>query len=301
MVERGRIALLGGDERQIYLARALAQRGRNVWVWGLGDVSARVCPAKVANTPEEALRGAVAVLLPMPASLDGVRVHAPLAGDESLRFSYIAEHWEGGLLLGGKLPPVVYTLQTYRPTEVIDYFQDDILQLKNALPTAEGAIAIAMRELPVTIDGIHAAVIGYGRIATVLADKLTALGAQVYLYARKPADLTRAALRHLFPMRLSTVGGRSSLCSLPRDCRVIFNTVPCPLFTHEVIETLPRDCLYIDLASAPGGIDWSAAKELGIRTVWGTALPGKCVPESAGLILAEFLDDVLETKGVDLC
>ena len=113
------------------------------------------------------------------------------------------------------------------------------------------------------MDGIHAAVIGYGRIATVLSDKLTALGAQVYLYARKERDLARAAQRHLFPMRLESVRGKkSALCYLPRDCRVIFNTVPYPLFTREVLETIPRNCLYIDLASAPGGIDWAAASDL---------------------------------------
>ena len=82
---------------------------------------------------------------------------------------------------------------------------------------------------------------------------------------------------------------------------MIFNTVPHPLFTRRVLETLPRDCLYIDLASPPGGIDWAAAKELGIPTVWGTALPGRCVPETAGEILAQTLDEILDTEGVNLC
>ena len=120
-------------------------------------------------------------------------------------------------------------------------------------------------------------------------------------YARKEKDLARAAIRHLTPMRLSADGDTNSLTRLPKSCRVIFNTVPYPLFTRSVLESLPQDCVYIDLASAPGGIDWAAARELGIHTVWGTALPGKFVPESAGIILAETVDDIMENEGVNLC
>lgn len=301
MIRSDKIALLGGDERQIYMARILAQHGWHVCVWGLGESSDRVCPAQTVRTPEEALKDARVIVLPMPASIDGIRVNCPLDRDSSLRFSALLEMWHGELLLGGKLPPVLQSCAKEGGACLIDYYDDENLQLKNALPTAEGALAIAMRELPVMLDGIHAAVIGYGRIGKVLADKLSALGAHVYLYARKPLDLTRAALRHLTPLRLSVDGGRSSLEHLPRDCRVIFNTVPYLLFTREVLEMLPTNCLYIDLASAPGGIDWAAAKELGIKTVWGTALPGKCVPESAGQILAETIELILESKGVNLC
>ena len=298
MTKTVELAILGGDERQIYMARALAQMGWRVSVWGLGDCSSVICPARIAKTPNEALEHARAVILPLPASLDGVRVNCPLDRDASLRLSSIFDVWREGLLLGGRLPPVLQSYKESHSVRLIDYYDDDILQLRNALPTAEGAIAIAMRELPVTVDGISAAVIGYGRIGTVVADKLHALGARVYLYARKQRDLTRASLCHLTPMRLISDEETKSLMRLPRDCRVIFNTVPHVLFTRDVLETLPRDCLYIDLASAPGGIDWGAARNLGIQTVWGTALPGKCVPESAGHILADTVDGILENEGV---
>ena len=301
MTKAFELAILGGDERQIFMARTLAQMGWRVSVWGLGDCASRVCPARTVETPTEALEGARAVILPLPASVDGVRVNCPLDRNASLRLSAIFDVWSDGVLLGGRLPPILYSCAESHSIRLIDYYDDDILQLRNALPTAEGAIAIAMRELPVTIDGISAAVIGYGRIATVLAEKLYALGARVYLYARKQRDLVRASLCHLTPMHLISDAQTKSLTKIPRDCRLIFNTVPHVLFTRDVLETLPRDCLYIDLASAPGGIDWGAARELGIQTVWGTALPGKCVPESAGMILADTVDGILENEEVRGC
>ena len=81
MGEIGKIAMLGGDERQIYLARALAKRGRAVYAWGLGSDFDRICPAKAVQTPSEALDGASVVLLPMPASLDGKKLDIRLIVD----------------------------------------------------------------------------------------------------------------------------------------------------------------------------------------------------------------------------
>ena len=62
----------------------------------------------------------------------------------------------------------------------------------NAVPTAEGAIQIAMEELPITIHGARALVIGYGRLGRALSQRLAGLGAKVSVAARKFADLAWA-------------------------------------------------------------------------------------------------------------
>lgn len=292
-----KIALLGGDERQIYTARMLARRGRSVHVWGLGREEKRLCPASACENPHEALADARVLILPLPCTVDGVRVNCPLERDASFRFASLFEEWKGDLVLGGRIPESLRELA--HGAEVIDYYENEALQLRNAVPTAEGAISLAMQALSVMLDGSCGAVIGYGRIATVLADKLTALGMQVYLYARKPQDLTRAGIRHLIPMSLCDRRGDSTLSRLPRNCRVIFNTVPYPLFDRAALEALPRDCVYIELASAPGGMDLIAAGELGIKRIMGGGLPGRCTPESAGEILGDVIDEILDTRGVD--
>ncbi|MBR2722153.1 MAG: dipicolinate synthase [Clostridia bacterium] len=288
-----RLTVIGGDERQLYLARDLAKKGYTVSVWGLGEVS--IPGVRKCRRWEDAVAAAHAVILPLPASVDGVRVHCPLHHeDESLRLSALFPAMEGKPLLGGRLEaPLTENAAKYGVT-CIDYFQSEITQLRNALPTAEGAIAIAMKELPVTLDGSLVAVVGYGRIGALLAEKLTALGARVLVYARKKEALVCAELHHQIPMLLTGEGKASTLAKLPKDCRAVFNTVPVWLFDREVLEHLPRSCVLIDLASAPGGIDRGAANELGIRTVWGTALPGKCTPESAGSILALGVLSLLE-------
>ena len=132
----------------------------------------------------------------------------------------------------------------------------------------------------------------------MLAEKLQALGAHVTVYARRREALTQAELHHHSTGRLICRNGRSTPDAFPKGVRVIFNTVPERIFNTETLRCIPGDCVLIDLASPPGGIDLGAAQTLGLRTVWGTSLPGKCAPESAGRILAETVESILEEYAI---
>jgi len=185
-----------------------------------------------------------------------------------------------------------------REVHCIDYFTSELLQRKNALPTVEGAIEIAMRHLPVTLAGTRMAVIGYGRLGELLAYKLVALGACVTVYARREEALARAALYGCDVARIGEDGGTEAFARMDPFTRVIFHTVPVCLFTKEILKELPVHTLFIDLASAPGGIDRTAAEALGIQTVWATSLPGKYAPETAGEIIADTIETILREEGV---
>jgi len=290
-----KLCVLGGDRRQIAMTQRLSADGYRVSMWGLGSCHDEVEKARICNDWEEAIADADVVILPLPVSLDGVFLNCPLESPNVfLRLSALTERIGGRVLLGGKIGEPMYSSAMERGIRVIDYFQSELLQLKNAVPTAEGAISIAMKELPITIDGLSSAVIGYGRIGSLLAQKLRALGADVTVYARRKEARTMAELAHHKTRTLSDADEYASLKALPLGCRAIFNTVPTRVMTKEILESVPKNCILIDLASAPGGIDLAAAQELGLRTVWGTALPGKCTPESAGWILAQTVEDFLE-------
>ena len=49
--------------------------------------------------------------------------------------------------------------------------------------------------------------------------------------------------------------------------KLVFNTIPAPVFTRAVLARLKEGCIVIDLASLPGGVDFSAAQELGLKAV----------------------------------
>ena len=177
---------------------------------------------------------------------------------------------------------------------IYDYFLSESLQMKNALPTVEGAIMLAMQALPVTLDGCSVAILGYGRIASLLAERLVGLGANVTVFARKERDLAHASLRHCRAIPLKGDDANSSLCQLSNECRIVFNTVPERIATENVLRSWNYDCVLMELASLPGGFDMVSAEKMGFPLILAQGLPGKCFPETAGRIIAETVLDYLD-------
>ena len=284
-------AILGGDKRQIAMLERFREKEIPVSAWGLGDASTE-------SDWRIAIRDADFVVLPLPATEDGVRIRTPME-TAGLRFlSLLNELNSHTVILGGKLPELWQVQAEGIGVRWYDYLQSERLQMRNALPTAEAALYLAMQTLPITLDGCHAAVLGYGRIGALLAEKLIAMGAEVTVYARKERDLAHAELRHCRGIPLVGDGIDSTLCDLPPDCRIVFNTVPQQIVGKAVLERWRRDLVLMELASVPpGGFDTVAAAELGFSLMIASALPGKHFPETAGKIVA---DTLLEWSGISL-
>lgn len=123
------------------------------------------------------------MILPLPA----FAANGSITGGEPLAELEARLH-PGITLLGGKLEPWRDRLESTGAV-VLDYFQDELLTAANAAVTAEGAVLLAMEQLPVTLAGTPVLVTGWGRIGQLLSRKLQALGAQVTVSARRSRDL----------------------------------------------------------------------------------------------------------------
>ena len=87
-----------------------------------------------------------------------------------------------------------------------------------------------------------------------------------------------------------------TLITAAENAAVIFNTVPAPIIRRDTL-TAARNCLIIDLASKPGGVDISAAKDIGTRVIWALGLPGKVAPVTAGNIIKETIYNIFSELG----
>jgi dipicolinate synthase subunit A len=159
--------------------------------------------------------------------------------------------------------------------------------LKNAVPTAAGAIAVAMNNSDNTINGSKILVCGYGRIGKVLSEMLRGMGADVTISARRKSDFAWISLNGY---KSDYTGHFSDL----ENYTIIFNTVPSLIFNKELLEKVNHDTLIIDLASKPGGVDFKTAESLGITAIQALALPGKTSPKSAGEIMESTILGILE-------
>lgn len=178
-----RLLLAGGDLRQ---NAAAAKLTASAAVYGLGIGA---LPAGVRDAAQEG--DFDALLLPLPAVPDGIHVFAPQSREPVVLGDLLPRIRRGGAVLGGMLSAEIREMLTQAGLRAVDYAASDAFALRNAVPTAEAAIAIAIGELPVTLHGLPCVILGAGRVSQALQSRLRALGAQVTVAARRSADLAR--------------------------------------------------------------------------------------------------------------
>ncbi len=277
-------AVVGGDMRIVKLAELLSGDGHSVRTFGLerGESGRLLCSGSL----REAMEGARYVILPLPA-LTGDRINGPLAKREITLREFTDALAPGKVVLAGKAGDALREGARLRGAEVLDYFEREELTVKNAGATAEGAVEILMRELPVTLMGSHILVVGFGRIGKLLALKLRALGADVTCSARKSSD--RAWIEAL-GLRPADTGRLTDI--LP-GLDAVVNTVPAKVLGERELAVIPDTCLCLDLASKPGGVDFEAAKAMGTHVIWALSLPGQVAPVTAGEAIRDAIYNII--------
>ena len=286
MNRKHKTAVLGGDLRQLTMAELLKSDGIEVSAFALGEVSA---PLK------EAVESADSIILPMPYSIDGIRLNCPLRNSVSPKIEDLFDMFKPEqFITGGRLDDYAYDIAAKHGLKLHDYYSREELRIANTIPTAEGAVAIAMTELPVTIHGLKALVLGFGRVGKVLAETLRSLGANVTVAARKAEDF---AWIKSMGCEYTDIRGLDSPEFGIGGYRCVLNTVPSMILTREILAMLASDTLVIDLASNPGGVDFKAAKELGVNVIWALSLPGKTAPVTAGTIIKDTVMNMLREDG----
>lgn len=270
-------AVLGGDLRSTYLAGLLAEDGCQVIAAGFDNADLPGCVTGCTD-PKHATAPADCVILPLPVTVDGISLNAPFSRHTIPLDDILHALRPDQLVVGGQLSAPLKARFAEKGITVCDYFEREELKIQNAVPTAEGAIQLAMEELPVTLDGAECLVTGYGRISRVLTARLIALGARVTVAARRCSDRAWAGASGCAVLDLVHLHDAG-------DFDVIFNTVPSLLFDEAYLAAMPKRTLLIDLASRPGGVDFAAAAAHGVKTIWALSLPGRVAPKTAGAIL----------------
>lgn len=282
-MERTRIWIVGGDQRQRILAKLLRDDGHRVHTYGLDEEE---------QGGLEGISDARCVILPLPAEKPEGEVYTPL-WEGRVQVSQVVERMAPGqLLCGGLIRDELRTMARQRGLQVEDYYTREELTLLNAIPTAEGAIGLAMERLPITIHNARIWILGFGRVGQALALRLSALGARVRVLARSPAQRALAASLGL---EAEPLHGMREWLHCPH---LVVNTVPAPLLGVEELSALREGAWVMDLASEPGGVDQGAAQALGVPVVWARGLPGKVAPRTAAEYLKGTVYHIMEELGV---
>ena len=274
-----RILIFGGDERQIAASDILSASGHEAVITGIdaGVLAKYGASDKYTDTAAQC----DAVLFPLPFSTDGVNVNCPLSTGKYNVCEVFRSLPKGTLIFCGMAGAFHKSCAEEYGHRLIDYYESEELQIKNAVPTAEGAVWTFMNNKKITVFGSDCTVAGYGKVGRALADRLQKLGSRVTVAARSQRDVASA---HSCGMKSIAT---DEYLSLYCDADCVFNTVPCNIFGKDFVSRMSEKTIFIELASKPYGMSRETAELLGERYIAAPSLPGRTAPLSAGRIIAE--------------
>ena len=256
----------------------LSDDGNNILTYGL-EKSNDIIQQIKSDSIQQCIEFAEVILSSIPLSKDKIYVNAPFS-KENIQISTLSNELINNntrfkskiKFIAGNIPKEQFASAKI---DVIDLLENESLTISNAIPSAEGAIQIAMEESLKTIHGSNVLIMGFGRIGKILSKMLNGIGANVFCEARKATDIAWINAYGYSAIELN------NLDSQLHKFDIIFNTIPFVLLNEQNLKLLKKDCLIIDLASKPGGVDFESAQKLGIKTNWALGLPGKVAPETA--------------------
>jgi dipicolinate synthase subunit A len=270
------IGMLGGDKREQEIARRAAAAGAQVRAHGFPWPVHGIPGVQHLNEPADVLAGARFALFPIPGiaasgALFAPAAPAPIIPDRAMLAgmaprAHIILGWADSNLKA-HCEALAITLHEYE--------WDRSLMLQRTPAIIEGLIRIVIENTAITIHNATACVVGQGTIGAVLARYLVALGAHTHVAARNPEHRAAAYVAGATPHVLT------ELPELAPRLDLLFSTVPTRVVGEDVLARLPKSALVVDLAAPPGGVDFEAAKRLGLTAIWGRGL-GSRAPVTVG-------------------
>ena len=283
-MKENNISILGGDLRIIKLARILKDDGFNVYTYGLENANDIQDDDEIVmcNSLNDAIDKSHIIISAIPFSKNGISINSPFSEKEiNIKELVTGESKKEKIFIAGSLKENIFDKLNSKFGKVIDVMKSEELTILNTIATAEGTIDIAIKEREKNLQGSTVLVLGFGRVAKVVAQKFKALGAEVTCAARKEKDLAWIKAYGYTCMNINFLNEKFS------DFDIIINTVPETIVRKRQLKFTKSDVLIIDLASAPGGIDFEEAKKQKRKCIWALAIPGKIAPVSS----AEFIKD----------
>lgn len=278
-------AVIGGDMRQVYLAEALERGGGRVCHfalcqklgWGCGlDSLSEVC-------------GAASCLIgPIPFCKNGDALNQSASGQALSIDRFLDDLASGQSFFAGCIPDDFRAQAVEKGVRVFDLMKELQLSIFNTAATAEGAICEAIQRSPLNLHHNSCGVLGYGKCGRTLCSYLKGMHGRVCVFTNSKEECAQAALIADRSENLEEFAVRAG------EFDFIFNTIPARIMDREILGKMKKSVVVIDIASAPGGADYEAARELGLNAVLCPGLPGRYAPASSAEAVKEAVERILK-------
>lgn len=285
------MAFIGGDARQLEVIKHFVEQDATIYLMGFDNLDSPYTGVRKGDlTPGIRNKLDVLVLPIVGTDSDGYVESIFTSEQTRLTDEWMASLAKTCVVYTGMAKPYLRHLCQRNGIALVELLNRDDVAIYNSIPTAEGALMMAIQHTDITIHGSTVVVLGFGRVGQTLARSLKALGAHVRVGVRRSEHYARVFEMNLTPFYTDKLA--SHVC----DVDIVFNTVPALVVTAEVIKQMPGHTLIIDLASKPGGTDFRYAEKRGIKALLAPSLPGIVAPKTAGKILAVTLSQLIHKQ-----
>ena len=280
-ISKPQVAVIGGDKRNSYIAELFSANGYKTVVSALDG------PDSIEHVSIDMAMKSNVVVLPVPVTRDGVHLNS----SQSVELvDIISKVKKSSLVLGGVMNDMLAQALTIKGATVVDYFDNDSVAVANSVPTAEGAVALAIENSDVMLSGSNCLVVGCGRVGKAMSRLLKAMGAEVTVSSRRVKHKLWTVLNGCKSAETAQLADKLERFDF------IFNTIEHRIFDAENLGKLRTDTVLIELASSALGVDLEAAKSLNLNVIYAPALPGRFSPKSAAEILFSRMQAIIKEE-----
>ena len=262
--------ILGGDLRSIKLAEMLINDNNKVFAYGLEkseDIQENSQIDKISNL-QSAIEKVDIIVGPTPFLSNGETINSPYAKEE-IKIEQLVKANKQKILIAGGIKESINEQLEEKYLKVIDVMKREELAILNTIATAEGTIKLAIENTDKILQGTSVLILGFGKVAKIVASKFSLLSTYVTCAARKTTDLA-----WIEAYGYNSIDINDMLYEL-KDFDIIINTVPQIIIKEKELKHMKPDVLLIDLASKPGGIEGTKAIQMGLKYIWALAIPRK--------------------------
>ena len=279
-----------GDLRISTLAKLLAEDGNNVFVYGMENANFIEENTKIikCKSVEEAIKSSNIIIGSIPFSKSKNEMYAIFSEEHIQIDELIKGDNSKKIFIAGSISEDSKEILEKNYMEVVDIMEYEQLAILNTIATAEGAIEVAIKNTDTILHGKNVLILGFGRVAKIVAKKFQGLSANITCAARKPSDFAWITALGYNLIDINTIETEFW------DFDIVINTVPKIIVDKDRMKFMKKNVLLIDLASEPGGFDKNDAKTLDLKLICALALPGKIAPvTSAEFIKQTIYDNIL--------
>ena len=284
MIKINKFLVIGGDLRNVELAKILKEDGKTVYTYGMNIDS--------TEKLETILEDVEVVVGSIPFSRDSLSVNSTFV-ESKILIKELLEKMKGKILIAGNISEDVKKLAKSYNIQMIDVMKSEKLAVLNTIATAEGTIELMIANTDTIIFDSNVLILGFGRVAKTLANRLKGLVKSITCASRENDELAWIEVYGYEKFDLNDFVKCQESKKYLKNYNVIINTIPSMILDAEKLQYVNKEVLLIDLASNPGGIDKEETKKQGLKLIHALGLPGKVAPKSSARFIKNIIYEVI--------